>query len=254
MARVLVIVPFPMDAENLGKRKAQLRSVKLGPDIAFDFKAVGIAPANYVSQQDALLADIGILEAGQTAQADGYDAVCIDTVSDSGMSALRSVLDIPVIGPGRHAMLTALMLGERFSIVCMWDRWRPLYAKTLAELGLESRCASIRSADLQPNNQELLGGREDEVFPVLLEVATRCVEQDRADVIVLGSTTMHEAHAYLAERLPVPVINPGPLSYRLADTAIRLRLSHSKSTYPTPLTPRTDAIAAMGASVLTSEA
>ena len=247
MPRVLVIVPFPMDAGNLEKRRAQMRSVRLGPDIAFDFKPVAIAPANYVSAQDALLADIGILEAGAAAQADGYDAVCIDTVSDSGMNALRSMLDIPVIGPGRHAMLAALMLGEKFSVVCMWDRWRPLYAKTLAELGLEHKCASIRSADLQPNNQELLGGREDEVFPVLVEVALRCVEEDRADVIVLGSTTMHEAHAYMAERLPVPVINPGPLSYRLADAAIRLRLSHSKTTYPTPLTPRPGPIAAMGA-------
>src|SRR3546814_10581743 len=194
------------------------------------FRSVDIAPANYVSQQDALLADVGILEAGLTAQTDGYDAVCIDTVSDSGMAALRSLLDIPVIGPGRHAMLTALMLGDRFSIVCMWDRWRPLYAKTLAELGLEGKCASIRAADLQPNNQEQIGGREDEVFPVLLEVAARCVAEDRADVIVLGSTTMHEAHAFLAERLPVPVINPGPLSYRLADAAIRLGPGHSKTT------------------------
>src|SRR3546814_2792888 len=65
----------------------------------------------------------------------------------------------------------------------------------------------------------------------------------------LGSTTMHEAHAFLAERLPVPVINPGPLSYRLADAAIRLGLGHSKTTYPTPLAPRTAAVAAMGAAV-----
>ena len=39
-------------------------------------------------------------EAGVTAQEDGYDAVCIDTMSDSGVNALRSMLDIPVIGPG----------------------------------------------------------------------------------------------------------------------------------------------------------
>lgn len=42
----------------------------------------------------------------------------------------------------------------------------------------------------------------------------KCVEVDGADVIILGSTTRHEAHAYLAERLPVPIINPGPLTYR----------------------------------------
>ena len=110
MARVLVIVPFPMDADNLDRRRSQLRSVKLGEDIDFEFRPVRIAPANYVSQQDSVLADIGILEAGISAEAEGFDAVCIDTMSDSGMSALRSVLSIPVIGPGRHAMLAALML------------------------------------------------------------------------------------------------------------------------------------------------
>ncbi|CAH1652534.1 MULTISPECIES: aspartate/glutamate racemase family protein [unclassified Chelatococcus] len=246
MARVLVIVPFPMDADNLEKRKAQLSAVKLGPDIAFDFKPVRIAPVNYVSQQDSVLADVGMLEAGLQAEADGYDAVCIDTVSDSGMAQLRSVLNIPVIGAGRHAMLTALMLGDRFSVLAMWDRWRHLYAKTLAELGLGAKCASVRSAGLQPNNQSLLAGKEDEFFPALYEAAMRCVEEDGADVIILGSTTMHEAHAYLAERLPVPIINPGPLTYRLAETAIRLKLSHSRLTFPSPVTPATARLAAMG--------
>lgn len=247
MARVLVIVPFPMDAENLEKRKAQLRSVKLGEGIDFEFRPVRIAPANYVSQQDSVLADIGILEAGIAAQEEGFDAVCIDTVSDSGMSALRSVLDIPVIGPGRHAMLAALMLGEKFSILAMWDRWRHLYTKTLAELGLSHKCASLRSAGLQPNNQSLLAGKEDEFFPALHQAAMRCVEEDGADVIILGSTTMHEAHAYLAERLPVPIINPGPLTYRLADAAIKLRLSHSRVAYPAPQAPALGRLKAMGA-------
>lgn len=246
MKKVLVIVPFPMSDENLAKRQQQLKAVRLGPGITFDFKAVRIAPANYISQQDALLADVGILEAGLAAQHDGYDAVCIDTMSDSGMNALRSVLDIPVIGPGRHAMLVAQMLGEKFSILSMWSRWDPLYRKTLAELGMEHKCASLRAIEMEPNNQSLLGGKEDAVFPALEQMALRCVQEDGADVIILGSTTMHEAHAWLAERLPVPVINPGPLTYRLAETALLLGVSHSKSTYPAPLVPRLEMFTAMG--------
>ncbi len=246
MPRVLVIVPFPMDPANLELRKAQLRSVKLGDGIEFEYRPVRIAPANYVSQQDSVLADIGILEAGIQAEAEGFDAVCIDTVSDSGMSALRSVLNIPVIGAGRHAMLAALMLGEKFSILAMWDRWRHLYIKTLAELGLAHKCASLRSAGLQPNNQSLLSGKEDEFFPHLHAAAMRCIEEDGADVIILGSTTMHEAHSYLAERLPVPVINPGPLTYRLADAAIKLRLHHSRIAYPSPHAPAAERLRAMG--------
>ncbi|HAE51428.1 MAG: hydrogenase expression protein HupH [Tistrella sp.] len=246
MARVLVIVPFPMDADNLEMRRAQLRSVRLGPGMDFDFRPVRIAPVNYVSQQDSVLSDVGILEAGIRAQAEGYDAVCIDTVSDGGMAPLRSVLDIPVIGAGRHAMLTALMLGDRFSILAMWDRWRHLYTKTLAELGLGAKCASLRSADLQPDNQSLMAGKEEAFFPALHAAALRCVEEDGADVIVLGSTTMHQAHAYLAERLPVPVINPGPLTYRLAEIAIRQKLTHSRASFPRPAAPADAALAAMG--------
>lgn len=234
MAKVLVIVPFPMGAENLARRKAQLASVRLGPGIDFQFRPVRFAPTGYVSQQDSVLADLGILEAGLEAQAQGFDAVCIDTMSDSGVTALRSVLDIPVIGPGRHTMLAALMLGERFSIVAMWDKWRHLYTKTLAELGLGSRCASIRAAGLTPDNQSLLAGKEDEVFPLLREAAMACVEQDGADVIILGSTTMHEAHGYLARHLPVPVINPGPLTYRMAATAIALDQRHARQAFPMP--------------------
>jgi len=56
---------------------------------------------------------------------------------------------------------------------------------------------------------------------------------------------MHEAHAYLAERLPVPVVNPGPLTYKLAETVLGLGLSHSRGAYPTTLAPRRDVIHAM---------
>ena len=245
MARVLVVVPFPMSAENRRAREAQLEAVKLGPDIEFHFRAVRAAPANYTSEHDSVLADISILDACKGAQHEGYDAVCIDTMSDSGLAAARSVLDIPVIGPGRASMLVALMLGERFSILIMWERWRQLYRKPIAELGLGARCASIRSIGVTPDNRTLLAGKEDEVFPLLLEAARACIAEDGAEVILLGSTTMHQAHGYLAARLPVPVINPGPLTYKLAEAALALGLRHSRKAFPQPLAPRSEMIDAM---------
>ena len=245
MAKVLVIVPFPMSAENRLAREAQRDAVSLGPDIEFHFRPVRAAPANYTSEHDSVLADIAILDACQGAQAEGYDAVCIDTMSDSGLAAARSVLDIPVIGPGRAAMLVALMLGERFSILIMWDRWRHLYRRTIAELALGARCASIRSIGVKPDNQALLAGKEDQVFPLLLAAARACVEKDGAEVILLGSTTMHQAHGYLAARLPVPVINPGPLTYKLAEAALALGLRPSRKAFPRPLAPRIGMIEAM---------
>jgi allantoin racemase len=242
MARVLVVVPFPMSGENRRAREAQLGAVQLGPGIEFHFRPVRAAPANYTSEHDSVLADVSILDACKRAQDEGYDAVCIDTMSDSGLAAARSVLDIPVIGPGRASMLAALMLGERFSILIMWERWRHLYRKTLAELDLGRRCASIRSIGVQPDNQSLLAGKEEDVFPRLLDAARTCIERDGAEVILLGSTTMHQAHGYLAARLPVPVINPGPLTYKLAEAALALGLKHSRKAFPKPLAPRLDLI------------
>ena len=166
-------------------------------------------------------------------------------MSDSGMAALRSVLDIPVVGPGRVAMLTALMFGDRFSILTMATRWKPLYKKALDEMGLHHKCASIRSIEIAPNNQSLLSGKEDEVFPLLAAAGRLAIEQDGAEVLLLGSTTMHQAHAYLQEHLPVPVINPGPLSYKIAETALALKLSHSRVCYPKPMYPKLEMVQAM---------
>lgn len=246
MKKILVIVPFPMGEEDLARRQAQMRAVNLGPGIELHYRPVRFGPKNYASQHDMTLADVSILDAGLDAEADGYDAICIDTMSDSGMAMLRSVLTIPVIAPGRHAMLIAQMLGEKFSILMMWDRWRMLYTKTLAELGMTHKCASLRSIGVTPDNKSLLSGKEDDVFPLLLDAARKCVEEDHADVLILGSTTMHEAHEFLSGHLDVPVINPGPLTYKLASVALDLGLSHSKLTYPTPLEPKHDMIRAIG--------
>lgn len=231
--RVLVIVPFPLDEMGVANRRAQLDSVQLGPGISFDYRPVKAAPALYDSQHDYVLADISIFEAGLSAQADGYDALCIDTMSDSGMNALRSVLDIPVISPGRASFLTALMFANNFSVLTQWDPWKGLYKKTLREYGLEHKCVSIRSPNIPPNVSSLLGGKEEEVFPKLLATAMECIE-DGAEALCLGSTTMHQSHAWLAERLPVPIINPGPLTYKLAEMALALGLTHSRAAYPKP--------------------
>ncbi len=241
MPKVLVLVPFPMTPQERSNREAQRHLVKLSPDTELEFRSVKAAPRTYVSHHDYIIADIGIFEAGLQAQKEGYDCICIDTMSDSGMNALRSVLDIPVIGPGRASMLTALMLGDKFSVVAMWPHWAGLYKKTLYELNLQEKCVSVRWPEgLVPDNRNLLGGKEDIVLPKLYQTAMRCIEEDGAEVICLGSTTMHQAHAYLQERLPVPIINPGPLSYKMAETVVALKLAQSRKAYPSPMVPKED--------------
>ena len=94
--------------------------------------------------------------------------------------------------------------------------------------------ASVRSVNIPPDVEALLEGKEDEVFSKLTDAGMKAIEEDGADVIVLGSTTMHQAAEHLTENLPCPVINPGPTAVKIAEAIVELGLTHSKVAFPTP--------------------
>lgn len=243
--RIAVLVPFAFDETGLAGRRQQQQSVSWGEGIEFTYVPVSAGPQWYENYHDWILADLAMLECALRIQGDGYDAVCIDTMSDSGVNAIRCELDIPVIGPGRTSYMTALMLGNKFGVLTQWAPWAAIYKKGIGELGLMEKCAGIRHIDTPPDVVNLLGGKEEVVFPKLLAAAMQLVEEDGADVICLGSTTMHQSHAYLAEHLPVPIINPGPLSYKIADALLDCGLMQSRTAYPKPLVPKHEMIHAM---------
>lgn len=245
MPKILVIVPFALDAEGVGRRKQQLATVKLDAGSDFHFRPVKAGPSSFMSPHDFSLMDIAIFEAGANAEAEGFDAVCIDTMSDSGMAALRSVLDIPVVSPGKASMLFALTLGSRFSVLAQWKPALFRYKRALGEYGLTQQCASVRSFDIPPNFDSLLDGKQETAFPKMRDTCMRCIEEDGAEVICLGSTTMYQAAEWLAANLPVPVINPGPLTYKLVESMLALKLSHSRAAYPKPLNPQLPMLHAM---------
>ncbi|MGB6117289.1 MAG: aspartate/glutamate racemase family protein [Mesorhizobium sp.] len=245
MPRILVVVPFALDEDGVARRRQQLKAVKLDASSDFHFRPVKAGPSSFMSPHDFSLMDAAIFEAGAEAQKEGFDAVCIDTMSDSGMAALRSVLDIPVVSPGKASMLFAMSLGARFSVLAQWQPALFRYKRALVEYGLVNQCASVRSFDIPPNFDDLLDGKQETAFPKMRDTCMRCIEEDGAEVICLGSTTMYQAAEWLADNLPVPVINPGPLTYKLVETMLALKLTHSRAAYPTPLSPQLPMLHAM---------
>ena len=232
--RIKVIVPIPMDAAGVANRAQQLPAALVAPGFVPEFAAVPWGAALGDSYHDMLLMDWTVFQAGVTAQDEGYSGVLIDTVSDSGLRALRSRLSIPVVGPGEAAFAAAMLLGKRFTVLTMWPQWFPLYEKTLTEYGWWERVASLRSIETRPDVTELLAGKEDVIFSKLQREAEAAIEEDGADVIVLGSTTMHQSAKFLAGVLPVPVINPGQVAWKTLEMLIGLGLTHSKKAFPAP--------------------
>jgi allantoin racemase len=247
--RIKFIIPFPFDEEGIANRAAQIPNDLLGPDTVVECVPVRNSGTLLDSSYEALIFDVYIAEAGLRAEEEGYDAVVMDTVSDSGLFALRSRLTIPVLGPGLVSYAVAMMLGKRFSIITMWDKWRHLYEKNLDTYHLRDKCASIRAVNIPPDVEALFAGKEEEMFEKLAEEGRRAIEEDGAGVILLGSTTMHQAGDYMAEHLPAPVINPGPVAIKMAETILQLGLTHSKVDFPSPSTIIDDRLFSLASAV-----
>lgn len=232
--RIKYVIPLPLERDELEERASQIAAAKLAPDTEVECVTVRHAPRDADSYYSDLLFDVYVVEAGLSAAEEGFDAVVIDTVSDSGLYPLRSRLAIPVVGAGMAAYTAAIALGDRFSIVTLSPRWHHFYAKALLAYRLGSRCASVRVLDTEGS-----GGARPRL-PAASDViaeAERAIRDDGADVIILGSTTMHGLASAVASGLDVPVINPGPLALRSAEMLVHLNLTHSARAFTRPQDP-----------------
>ncbi|PAU89322.1 racemase [Pseudomonas sp. WN033] len=81
---------------------------------------------------------------GINAEAQGYDAYAISTLPEPALREIRSLLNIPVVGYGESAMLTACMLGRRFGVLVFIDELAELVSDNAARHGLGGRLAAVR--------------------------------------------------------------------------------------------------------------
>jgi allantoin racemase len=184
-----------------------------------------------------LVLEMYTADAGIPAEANGFDAVVIDSVTDAAMQALRARLSIPVIGSAQASYVAALMLGQRFSVVTTWAGWNHAHERSLASYGLRHKCASIQALYPRDELAQARAWQPQEQPDVLADAVDRALA-DGADVIVLGSSTMRGAAELVATgptaALGLPVIDPGAVALKLAETVLSMGLSHSKAAYPAP--------------------
>ncbi len=232
--KILNIVPVPVPPQALAALADQLPAATIHPDFENVFVSAKAGGAVIDSAYEQTLCDAFVLDAGCRAEEQGYDGVCVNSMSDSAIAALRSRLTIPVVAPSQSSMLLACLLGKKFSIITMWPQWHAMYHKVAQEQGLADRLASVRDIGVRPDTSELLAGKEDFVFPELERQARAAIDEDGADVIILGSTTMHGSYEFLRERLEVPVLNPGVVAYKMCESLVMMGLGHSKRAFPSP--------------------
>jgi hypothetical protein len=150
----------------------------------------------------------------------GCDVAVIAAFADPGVGGARELMPIPVIGMAEAAMLTACMLGRRFSIVTFATAMGPWYRECVDYNGLTGRLASIRCVS---GSFRDISSVQDDMEAALVDACCEAVERDEADVVILGGAPLAGLAGRVAERVPVPLVDGVAAAVRQAEVLAALR-------------------------------
>ncbi len=170
------------------------------------------------NRAEAAIAGHAVLDA-MARHAGGHDAAIVSAFGDPGLAAARELFDIPVLGIAESAMLTAWTLGRRYSIVCLSPRLRRWYIECARDHGLDGRLASVRALDMPIPD---ITQAKDQFRDRLLEECLRAVEDDEAEVIILGGGPIAGLARESADAIPVPTLDGVSCAVRLAEALVGL--------------------------------
>ncbi len=167
---------------------------------------------------EAAIASHAVLDA-LAKHAAGCDAAIISAFGDPGLAAAREFVDIPVVGIEESAILTAWMLGRRYSIICLTPRLRTWYIECAQEHGLAGRLASVRALDVPIPD---ITRAKQQLRDHLLKECMVAIEQDDAEVIIFGGGPIAGLARETADAIPVPCLDGVSCAVRMAEALVAL--------------------------------
>ena len=228
--RILALNPILSDMFNAFDREF-LRS-RVDPRFDLEVESLEFGTETIESEYDDALVAPFVIDRVLSAERRRFDAVIVDCFLDPGVAAAREASGIAVVGPGESAMLTALLLGDTFSILDVGEdtsRRRVAPPRGRA-LGLASRFVSQWGSGVTVKS---IGG-DEELAEKITKVALAVLEEDEPDVIILGCTGLSKVAELVAARLPVPLVDPQVAALRTAEALVVSGLKPSRRTYPKP--------------------
>jgi len=135
----------------------------------------------------------------------GIDAVVIAAFGDPGLASAREIFDLPIVGMAEASVLSAAMFGERFSVVTFTPLMTRWYEDCVKATGLGSRFAGVRTPRMQDIN---VGSVARDLRTDLVALANKAVEEDGADVVILGGAPLAGLAHDIAAEVPAIVIDP----------------------------------------------
>lgn len=163
------------------------------------------------------------------------DGVVLAGFGSYGTSAVKEVLDVPVVSLAEAAMAYAVPLCHRFAIVTTSSRMIAYTEDLVQALGFSARCAAVRAVELPP-----LGAPE----PSAKELVTRLAAEAAAtgaELVILGGSRLSPHAAALRARTALTIVEPVACAVTMAESLVRIGLRQSKAgKYGRPPRPLAD--------------
>lgn len=192
-----------------------------------------MGPASIESHYDEALAVPGLLDEIAKGERDGVDGYVIACFGDPGLDAARELAQGPVIGIAEAAMHTAAFLGRGFSIVTTLGRTRGRAWELAARYGMSTSCRNVRACEIPVLELDIPGSPAREL---ITQECKRAVEDDGAEVLVLGCAGMADLCHRLSAEVGVPVVDGVAAATKTVELLVTLGLQTStRSEYDRPV-------------------
>lgn len=179
----------------------------------------------FISDQQALdAASPVVAKFGVDVASEGFDAIIIAGFGEPGLEALRSYVQIPVIGLAQAGISEAAQGGRRYAIVTVTQGLHASLIKAANAHGQGGTLAAIRFTD---GPMEEVMRTPQNLASALQSACEAAMTIDGAQAIVIGGGPLAQSAPAISDRLQIPVIDPVSSAMRLA---IQL-LSHSGETW-----------------------
>ena len=149
-----------------------------------------------------------------------FDAFIIACHCDPNLDTIKEITKKPVVGIGEASMKLATMLGHRFSVVSATSHSTPNKEALIRKYHLQGQLASVRS----PVDENLASSLEEK----FLEASRWAINEDKAEVIVLGCACLTGLDKKLQEKLGVPVLDGVICALIIAVGLVKYGVSTSK--------------------------
>lgn len=220
----------PVGHDDLSDDIEDILSAAARPETTVDVTALDRGPHHVEYRYYEALVTPDVLHRIKRAENEGYDAAVIGCFYDLGLDEAREVSEsMPVVGPAEATTHLATTLGESFSVVVGRRKWVPQMRDRIRKYGFGDHLASFRAADLGVLDFQ---ADPDLTERRLREAARAAVEEDHAEVVVLGCTAEYGFYEELQDDLGVPVLDAVTAPLKFAELLAELSAfgwTHSKA-------------------------